>query len=277
MAEFWLSRNKKMSIFNYIQANYSAWTWGSAILLIMLFTQTILIYLLNKILPHKKMLKDNEIILEIFCISGTIYAILYGFLTFFVLNNYQSDVQSVTAEVNAIGNICRNISLSQDKKMYTIIKKDFIEYLDVVIKKEWPIQKQGVNTDIHIEFLNEGWVIIEKIAKKIVSIPLNPIIKEKALDDLNDLYDARSIRIHNSQLQMPDVVWVITVLSALFILTNVAIIGCSQLKIKIISAYLLTGSIGLMIILLAYINKPFIHSSVFTKTIYKDIQRDLIT
>ena len=266
-----------MSTFNHIQAHYSAWIWGSAILLIMLVTQTTLIYLLNKILPHKKMLKDNAIILEIFCISGTIYAILYGFLTFFVLNNYQSDVTSVTDEVKAIGNICRNISLSQDKIMISFIHKDFVEYLDIVIKKEWPLQKQGINTDIHTEFQNEGWMIIEKISKSIITMPLNPIIKKEVMDDLNDLYEARGIRIHNSQLQMPDIVWVITALSGLFMLINVSIIGCSQLKIKIISAYLLTGSVGLMMILLAYINKPFINGSLFTETIYKDIQRDLMT
>ena len=262
-----------MITFNEILAQYSILTWGSGIIFIILLSQTVLIFFLEKYFPRKKMLKYNQIILDIFNVIGVIYAILYGLLTFFVLNNFQQIENTLNAEVSTIGNIYRNISLVENENNTKPLQQQIYKYVEIIIYQELPYQKKGI---INVKFELPGWNKLETISRMILKQPMNEFIKSKLIDNLNDLYQNRRDRLNSSTLQLPNVIWIVTALSILFMLMNLAIVGCSTLKSKIISAYLLGISVGLMVILVAVIDRPFVSGDYINDQYYRNLLAHMV-
>ena len=114
------------------------------------------------------------------------------------------------------------------------------------------------------------------LARMILKQPMNEFIKSKLIDNLNDLYQYRRDRLNSSSLQLPNGIWIITVLSILFMLMNLAIIGCSTLKSKMIAAYLLGISVGLMVILVAVIDRPFVSGDYINDQYYRNLLAHMV-
>jgi|LauGreDrversion4_2_1035121.scaffolds.fasta_scaffold31943_3 hypothetical protein len=259
---------------NYIQNNFTPIVWGGSIVAIILITQTLLIIFFEKIFCPKDMVKYNQIIFDTFSVIGTIYAVLYGLLTIFVLNNYQKVESTVTDEVSKIGNLYRNLYMIRDKKMVQPTIQIIYQYVDNIITNEMPVQKLGLSKDNAYQF--KGWRLLQKVSQDLVGLQLDEYIKDKILDNLNDLYRARRSRLNSAELELPSVIWEITVLSILFMLINVSIIGCTNKYIKYISAYLLCISVSLMVILVMTIDRPFIGRGAITDIYYRKLEITMI-
>jgi hypothetical protein len=259
---------------NYIQNHYTPLVWGGTIVAIILLVQTLFIIFFEKIFTPKDMVKYNQIIFDTFSVIGTIYAVLYGLLTIFVLNNYQKVENTVTDEVGKIGNLYRNLYMITDKKMVQPTIQNIYQYVDNIITTEMPVQKTGMYKENTYQF--KGWKILQKVSQDLVVLQLDDYIKDKILDNLNDLYQARRNRLNSAELELPPVIWEITVLSILFMLINVSIIGCSNKYIKYTSAYLLCISVGLMVILVMTIDRPFIGKGAITDIYYRKLEITMI-
>jgi hypothetical protein len=259
---------------NYIQNHYAPIVWGGSIVAIILLIQTLFIMFFEKFFTPKDMVKYNQIIFDTFSVIGTIYAVLYGLLTIFVLNNYQKVENTVTDEISKIGNLYRNLYMINEKKMVQPTIQNIYKYVDNIITTEMPVQRMGLSKDNTYQF--KGWKILQKVSQDLVVLQLDEYIKDKILDNLNDLYQARRNRLNSAELELPPVIWEITVLSILFMLINVSIIGCTNKYIKYISAYLLCVSVGLMVILVMTIDRPFIGKGAITDIYYRKLEITMI-
>jgi hypothetical protein len=259
---------------NYIQNHYPPLVWGGSIIAFILIVQTLLIILIEKVFPPKKFVKYNQIIFDSFSVIGTIYAVLYGLLTIFVLNNYQKVESTVTDEVSKIGNLYRNLYMSPDKKMVRHTIQNIYKYVDNIVINELPKQKEGEHTNFSYQY--QGWKLLQQVSQEVMTLQLEEYIKDKILDNLNDLYKARRNRLNSAELQLPRVIWEITVLSILFMLINVSIIGSTNRYIKFVSAYLLCTSVGLMVILVMTIDRPFIGKDAITDRYYRKLEITMI-
>ena len=240
---------------SYVLMNYSMMAWAGSLIFITLCIQTLLIMIFKKIY-NKDNEEFNEISLNILQVTGTIYAILLGLLTYQVLNTFQVIQATISQEATEIGNISAHVSSGVvDQKQSQKIQKDIFAYLENIINNEFYLQKilpEGIHAK---QFF--GWRLAENIANDLVALKTNENIKARILDNLNDLYEARRQRINYRDLALPPIIWYIFSISIFFLMINIAIVCCQSTKLKLFTSYLYVMSLILILIIVIDLDRPF--------------------
>jgi len=246
-----------MSIYNYILSHFPIWLWGSVLILVALLVQTSIIFCVRYIYySHSEKQEISEIGLWVFQVTGTIYAILLGLLNYVALNNFQNLKINLINEANQIGNIFRIIDTSMDRTTAQPFEHQLFQYLDQVIFHEFKIEQNGYAV-LSIEQREPGWKYLSVFVKSIIqSSSINDTTKSKILDNLNDLYNSRRIRINHFS-PLPNIIWYISSISIFLMMFNIAICTTKSIRVNILVSYLFVISICLILIITIDINKPF--------------------
>lgn len=265
-----------MSIYNYILSHFPIWLWGSVLILIALLVQTLIIFCVQYIYySHSEKQEISEIGLWVFQVTGTIYAILLGLLNYVALNNFQILKINLINEANQIENIFRNIDISMDRTTAKPFEHQLFQYLDQVIFHEFKIEQSGYAV-LSLEQREPGWKYLSVLSKNIIQTSsINDTTKSKILDNLNDLYNSRRIRINNFS-PLPDIIWYISSISIFLMMINIAICSTKSLRVSILTSYLFVISICLILIITIDINKPFFGTINLSNSEFFNVRKNML-
>ncbi len=265
-----------MSIYNYILSHFPIWLWGSVLILIALLVQTLIIFCVQYIYySHSEKQEISEIGLWVFQVTGTIYAILLGLLNYVALNNFQILKINLINEANQIENIFRNIDISMDRTTAKPFEHQLFQYLDQVIFHEFKIEQSGYAV-LSLEQREPGWKYLSVLSKNIIQTSsINDTTKSKILDNLNDLYNSRRIRINNFS-PLPDIIWYISSISIFLMMINIAICSTKSLRVNILTSYLFVISICLILIITIDINKPFFGTINLSNSEFFNVRKNML-
>ncbi len=265
-----------MSIYNYILSHFPIWLWGSVLILIALLVQTLIIFCVQYIYySHSEKQEISEIGLWVFQVTGTIYAILLGLLNYVALNNFQNLKINLINEANQIENIFRNIDISMDRTTAKPFEHQLFQYLDQVIFHEFKIEQSGYEV-LSLEQRESGWKYLSVLSKNIIQTSsINDTTKSKILDNLNDLYNSRRIRINNFS-PLPDIIWYISSISIFLMMINIAVCSTKSLRVNILTSYLFVISICLILIITIDINKPFFGTINLSNSEFFNVRKNML-
>ena len=265
-----------MSFYNYILSHFPMWLWGSALILIALLVQTFIILCVQYLyISHSEKQEISEIGLWVFQVTGTIYAILLGLLNYVALNNFQILKINLINEANQIENIFRNIDISLDRTTAKPFEHQLFQYLDQVIFHEFKIEQSGYAV-LSLEQREPGWKYLSFLSKNIIQTSsINDTTKSKILDNLNDLYNSRRIRINNFS-PLPDIIWYISSISIFLMMINIAICSTKSLRVNILTSYLFVISICLILIITIDINKPFFGTINLSNSEFFNVRKNML-
>jgi hypothetical protein len=202
---------------------------------------------------HRLKYRDNATIASISSLIGIIYGVLAGFICLYLIDNNDRASEAALREANAVANVYRDSQWLRNPARNDI--KLLLEgYIEKVIEVEWPLMREGRDSDV------EGDYVIEKISNILKAYPAtsasDTLIVQDVLAELKTLYNARHERISMSESQLSPQLWEVILIGTILIIgINYAFRVNFYLHLFAISAFGIMAAA--MLFLMVTLDRPF--------------------
>jgi hypothetical protein len=153
------------------------------------------ILIVERFIPIEIRNQENPVIGNMSSLISIIYGVLAGLTALYLINNISYASDAVQREANSVANVYRDSKWLKEPAR-TNIQKEIVNYLQNVIKNEWPIMRVGSKLDY------DNSSTIDNIAHQLDNYSAtsnsDSLILSNILNEINNLYDAREQRIHLS-------------------------------------------------------------------------------
>jgi len=179
---------------------------------------SILIFLAAEKLTRKRIHHDT--LMENHAVSGfiynavcVIYAVLIAFVVFVIWGNLEKTNSKIEGEANNLLNLYYDASVFPDS-----IKKDIQatirEYVYRVTTAEWNVMGEGKTDSVAArQFIKLNRIYLSIKSNEVA----NPEVLSQSLENMKDVREFRRHRLLSSKQSMPDMLWIVLILSTVMI------------------------------------------------------------
>jgi hypothetical protein len=157
----------------------------------------------RRLIPHTVRREHNDVAGFMVAVVGVIYAVLLALVVIAVWDQFEAARTITEHEANAIANLYRGADGFADADRDRL-RTHLQAYTQIVIDDEWPLLGQGLASD-------RAWQALDEIWRDYLTLnPQNSRESEvyaKALDQLDELGNARRVRLLASRTTIPPVLW----------------------------------------------------------------------
>lgn len=201
--------------------------------------------------------KDTETVGLTFAIVAVVYAVLIAFIVVDVFETSAKADQIATAEANKLSNLMFD-SAGLPPQMAEAVRADLNQYIDMVVKSEWPSQQMGKLGDAVFE---PGWTVLAHLSTRLAEFEPatlgQNVNKGEMLHTVNDLIKARRSRILAAGEHLPGVVWEILLLAGAVAVGYTYLFGAYSFRIHLAITGLVSATIALVFVLIIALDYPF--------------------
>jgi hypothetical protein len=172
-------------------------------------------YLVCKYIPREIRVSHRMLMQPALTVSGMMFAVLLGFFIAQAMRDYTSAQNNIVAEANAVGEVFRDAKglRDVDRKRIRQLCRD---YVDSVIKDEWPLLPKGEASAKSQAIMNDLWEASLSVT------PTNDrelVVYDSYFDAMNVLGGLRRVRTSTIAIGMPPHFWAIIAFGAAGIIT----------------------------------------------------------
>jgi hypothetical protein len=215
--------------------------------------------------------RHNDVAGFIIAIIGVVYAVLLAFIAVAAWANFDSANRVVQQEANLVDNLYRDAIAIPDPTR-TEMRDDIKQYLNVVIEKEWPAQREH-RTE------TAGWVPVEKLQGAVASLDPKTlgqsVVEAEMLKTLNDLYSARRTRLLAAADGIPNTIWWILVLGGVITVAFSFFFGMPSMAMHYAMTGTLAASLALVMVLIVALDWPFRGQVSISPEAYETVLQDI--
>lgn len=199
-------------------------------------------FALHRTLPHTQFVEHNEVAGFIIAVAGTMYAVVLGFVTVVVWQQYDSTRERLAAETSAAGNAW-HMAVGLPPQVRRRIRSDLQQYAHVMDGQEWPLMRRG-------SFSGAGDALIMDAVEAGGTFdargPATSNAQNLTLLQLGALHDARQRRLSSNAQGLSGFEWVILTLGAIVVIAVCWLFGMENPTVHLV----LTGSVAVVIALM---------------------------
>jgi hypothetical protein len=238
---------------------YTHPTWEVGLVVIGFWTSLALagLYIFRGLIDVQVRQKDTDTVGLTFAIVAVVYAVLIAFIVVDVFETSAKDGQIATAEANKLSNLMLDTA-GLPPQIAGEVRADLDQYIDIVVKSEWPSQQAGKIGDAVFE---PGWTVLAHLSKRLaVFEPATMgqnVNKGEMLHTMNDLIKARRSRILAAGEHLPLVVWQILLLAGAVAVGYTYLFGAHSFRIHMAITGLISATIALVFVLIIALDYPF--------------------
>lgn len=238
---------------------YSHPTWEVGLVVIGIWTGLALLglWIFQHLVDVKTRQEDTDTVGLTFAIVAVVYAVLIAFIVVDVFETSAKGEQIATAEANKLSNLMLD-SAGLPAQTAEGVRKDLDDYIDIVVKSEWPSQRAGKLGDAVFE---PGWTVLAHLSARLaVFEPLTMgqnVNKGEMLHTVNELIKARRSRILAAGEHLPLVVWQILLLAGAVAVGYTYLFGAHSFGIHVAITGLISATIALVFVLIIALDYPF--------------------
>lgn len=236
---------------------YDLPTWLMAVLIVSAFLSVSLIGL--KLSRHyvTKWLVFSREINDAVNYFGTAIAALYsvtlGLIAVASWSNFSNVDELVSKEAATIGVLYRDVS-GYPEPLRSDLRKDLRAYTVFVIEKVWPAQERGI-------LLDEPTMMLTNIHQKFLDYEPPTMGRQamhaEAMSKFNALADLRRQRLDRVDDGLPTVLWVVVCFGGFLTIMISYFFWIEDVRFHFLLLSILASFIGLMIFLIAALDRPF--------------------
>ncbi|HZB91728.1 MAG TPA: DUF4239 domain-containing protein [Stellaceae bacterium] len=251
--------------------DHPTWEVGTIIIAFSVLASWIGLYFFDRFVNVSIRSRHNDVAGFIIAIIGVVYAVLLAFIAVAAWASFDSADHVVQQEANLVGNLYRD-SIAIPEPARSEMRADIKQYLDLVITKEWPAQREHrLNT--------QAWMAVEKLHGAITGIDAKTlgqsVVEAEMLKTLNDLYNARRSRILAADDGIPNTIWWILVLGGIITVGFSFFFGMPNMKMHYAMTGLLAASMALVMVLIVALDWPFRGQVSISPEAYQAVQQDM--
>lgn len=209
--------------------------------------------LVSKYVHHSKMEVHNEVAGFIYAVIGVIYAVLLAFVVVTVWDQFTDAEENVNQEVSHVVDLYRNADAFPDS-VRNEIKSSCINYMNDIILYEW---KEMEKFQISAEAKKSYKKLWEVHRNYVPTNSIEIIWYSESVKELNQLADARRFRINSIYYNIHPFLWFVIIFGAFITIGFSYLFGTVNKIAHIIMIFCLSGSIGLILVLINAFVHPF--------------------
>ena len=225
----------------------------------------VMLRLLDRLYGLESRQRHNDITGFMISVIAVIYAILLGFVTFTVWENYDKASAAVDAEVNLVADIHRDAG-SLAASSATAVRAELTGYLATVKDQEWPGQMTGQCPPRRSALSGIAQHLRPASLDTVATAFIGEIVSR-----LNRLYDARRERLLACNRAIPTPIWISLAVGSLSLIGISLFFGCHDQRVHLALSATLTISIVLVLWVVFELSTPFRGSAAISPDIYKDM------
>jgi hypothetical protein len=202
-------------------------------------------------------------------IISVVYAVLLAFIAVATWESFAAAQTMAQTEASYIGNLYRDTE-GFPPNVGERMRQDLKRYVDMVIRAEWPVQRQG-------EVPEAGWASLRDLHLELVQFqpqtPGQTVMQAEFLRSLNDLYRARTARLTAVRGHVPSVIW--WIISAGGALTTVFtyLFGFHSFRMHLTMTSSVAAALALVAVLIIALDWPFRGDVSITTDAYLEVER----
>ena len=210
-------------------------------------------FLVSKFVHHSVMEIHNEVAGFIYAVVGVIYAVLLAFVVITAWEEYTDAEKNVNMEVSHIIDVYRNANSFPDE-IKIEIQATCINYINDVIDYEFKAMEEfQISEEAKSSYLN----IWEAHQKYKPENEFEKIWYAESVKELNQLADARRLRINSIYYNISAIMWVVLIFGAFITIGFSYLFGTKNKIAHILMIFCLSSSICFGLILIYALEHPF--------------------
>jgi len=204
---------------------------------------------------HWESFKDNhEVGGFLFNALGLIYAVLVAFVVYATWSDYEVSGSACDREADIIQNLYFDCDgLPQESQAE--IKKDILDYLEMIVRDDWPLLGEGKTNPESREKLIEIWRNFNNINN--LGNEKQKVYFSEALNKLNDITELRRQRILGAQNHIPVIIWTVIIIGALTSVGFSLFFGTRSFAIQAAMTGLFAMTNAIVILMILALDHPF--------------------
>ena len=195
----------------------------------------------------------NEVAGFIIAVVGVLYAVLLGFLTIVVWEQYSQAEDRAAQEVDAATDVWRFAPYLEpaDGKALTL---DVGRYASAVLFDEWPKMRHGASSDAAQTYLVR---LFDDAAGMHVASDRDSNLQYQILERVRTMADLRRSRVNYTHSGVPYVIWVALLLGAAIVIGFEYLFGLPNFKVQLLMTGMTAAIIGLSFSIVILLDYPF--------------------
>ena len=217
--------------------------------------------LVHRLVPAGSRQRSNDVAGFIYAALGVIYAVLLALVVIAVWQQYQAASETVDQEANATAEIAW-LGNRLPEPRGTHIQELCRSYAEEVVNKEWTLMEQGKAPPMtQVRGTPAGWTIIDDIRASLQDYEPRTKAGEqlyaKGLDQIEELNDARRLRLVAAEEGIPGVLWTVLIFGGVAAIGFTYLFGMENTWAHRLMVLTLAAVIGLVLFTIGVLEHPF--------------------
>jgi len=217
--------------------------------------------------------KFNDVTNYYFAAVGVLYGLTLGLIAVGTWQNFSDADSKAAKEANSLGALYRDLD-GYPAPLRNETERLLLEYIKVVIDKEWPAHQQG-------QVLDAGDVILEKFENKIMAFEpaseTQKIAHTEVINSLDTVVQNRGFRLQSVSTALPGVLWTVVLIGAVINVGLTYLFWVENLRLHSLLVVAFASSIAMLIFLTAAMDNPYRGEFSVSSDAYKYVLNHVMT
>jgi hypothetical protein len=203
---------------------------------------------------HYTILKeDHEAAGFLYSMVGVVYAVLLGFITVVVWQQYRDTQNYVQQEAVRVSNLLRDARVFSGPVRIEL-RKRLVAYGRAVVDDEWNAMAKRQPSSLASKAYEAIWETVYEIQPE---TERERAFYRESITRLNELGGIRRSRLLSSESGMPSLLWVLLIGGAAISIAFTFMFGTKYIWSHVLTAGSLAGLIGFVLFLVLALSSPF--------------------
>lgn len=207
--------------------------------------------------PVKKLLhgsdRHNEVVSWVFAGVGVFYGLALGLIAVATWENFTAVDGQNSKEAASIAALFNDLD-GYPEPLQSTLQNDLRQYTRSIIEKDWPSHRQGLGND-------EGTRLIHRLEDKVMAFDpkseRDKINHGEVIKDLDEVIQARQLRLSAVSTGLPATLWMVVVLGAILSTALLYLFWVDNLGLHMILVGGFATFVALLLFLTAAMDNPF--------------------
>ena len=212
--------------------------------------------LIRKNISHDALIENHEVGGFLYNAVCVIYAVLMAFVVFAIWSNNDTTNSRIEGEANNLLNLYYDASAYPDS-LKAEIQSTIRDYVKRVVYNEWALLAEGKTDDE----AQKNFIKLNRIYLSINSSQVsNNEVLAQSMKNMHELRDYRRHRILSSKQDMPNILWLVLILSSVVLIAFTFFFSTkNKWHLHVMTAFLVFVCV-LVLYLIYVLDHPFIGS-----------------
>lgn len=198
-------------------------------------------------------MEQNEVAGFFIAVLGVVYAVILAFAVIAVWEDLDEARDVAEREANSIGDLYRMAEGLPDT-IRRPLQEQAIAYARSVAVDEWPMLRNGRESANSMASMESLWTLTRGYEP---TGPREEALYGKLLDEIQEINDARRMRLLASRSGIPHLIWGVLIGGGVVTVLFTYFFGLKNFRAQVSMTVLYVASIGFVLFLIASIDHPF--------------------